>query len=218
MKKNIFFSLFLIVILAISSNVFAAENYGEVKDITKQAGDSLTSGKGTMETKGNTTTIRYSAATFKMLDEDADASDGTRPGPAAWIGFEITEPTDDRDSKFKVTLPDNQVTEIKASYYRDYVGITPDNLKKVLLNGTVLTYQYAFDWNEDGSPQQYVIIQIDPKEITLLSTNGETVWSPEIAQDILNQQNPDTSDVNIFFYIILMFISGIGFLYYFKKA
>lgn len=219
MKKKILFAFIMIMILAIVPNVFASDDYGEVKDITAEAGDSLSSGKGTIETKGNTTTIRYSAATFKMLEANEGAADGERPGPAAWVGFEITEPKNNKDSKFKVTTPDNETTEIKKSSFRDYVGITPNNLKNVLLKGTVLTYKYAFDWDEDDTKDQYVIIEIDPEGITLTPTNGgKSVWSPEIAQDILEKENPNTSDINLFFFIGLIVISGFGLVYYFKKA
>ena len=145
MKKTIFFSIIALFLYAIIPNVSAVTNYGTVKDITKDAGDSLTTGSGTLTTEGNTTTIRYSTATFKMLEADSGASSGNRPGPAAWIGFKITEPTSDNNSSFKVTTPDNKTTQINSSSYEDYVGITPNNLKKVLLNGTKLTYKYSFD-------------------------------------------------------------------------
>lgn len=216
--KKIILSLIAMLIL-VAPSVWAVSNYGTVRDITKETGDSLSSGEGTLETKGNTTTIRYSVATFKMLEADPGASGGDRPGPAAWVGFEITEPSDASDSKFKVTTPDNKTTEIKTSSFRDYVGITPDNLKKVLLKGTVLTYKYSFDWDEDGSNDQYVIIEIDPEGITLIPTNGgANVWSPAIAKEILEKENPSTSDINIFFLLGLITISGFGLVYYFKRA
>lgn len=219
MKQKILFFFTIVVMFTMIPNVLAAENYGTVKDITEQAGNSLTSGKGTLTTKGDTTTIKYSVATFKMLEADREAADGERPGPAAWIGFEITEPDDDKDSKFKVTTPDNKTTEIKASSYKDYVGITPDNLKNALLKGTMLTYKYSFDWNEDGSNQQYVIIEIDPEGISLLSTDGrDTVWSPDIAQKILKEQNPNTADINLLAVFGLLALSGCGLIYYFKRA
>ena len=218
MKRIIMLLFIIIMMLALTPNVFAASNYGEVKDITEKAGDSLTSGKGTIETKGNTTYIRYGTSTFKMLEEDKDATDGERPGPAAWIGFEVTEPSDDNDSKFKVTTPDNKTTEITESSFKDYVGITPTNLKKVLLEGKKLTYKYSFDWNEDDKNDQYVIIEIDPEKITLLDTNGEDKeWSPEIAKEIL-EENPNTGDLNIIIPLGLILIAGIGLVYYFKKA
>lgn len=219
MKRKILFFFTIVVMFTMIPNVLAAENYGTVKDITEQAGNSLTSGKGTLTTKGDTTTIKYSVATFKMLEADREAADGERPGPAAWIGFEITEPDDDKDSKFKVTTPDNKTTEIKAPSYKDYVGITPDNLKNALLKGTMLTYKYSFDWNEDGSNQQYVIIEIDPEGISLLSTDGrDTVWSPDIAQKILKEQNPNTADINLLAVFGLIAVSCCGLIYYFKRA
>ncbi len=219
MKKILFFSLLTIALFVPLQTVFAAGKYGEVKDITQETGDSLSSGKGTIQTNGDTTTIRYSAATFKMLEEDKDAAGGERPGPAAWIGFEVQEPTEAKDSKFKVTTPDNKTTQISASSYRDYVGITPANLKKALLNGTFLTYKYTFDWNEDGSNLQYVIIEVDPVGITLIPTNGgESVWSPAIAKQILDAQNPNTSDINLFLLLGLLTAGSIGFVYFFKKA
>ncbi len=219
MKKKVFFSFIIIIMFLMVQPVLAAETYGTVRDITEETGDSLSSGKGTLETIGNTTTIRYSTASFKMLEADANAAGGARPGPAAWIGFEVSEPTDNSDSKFKVTTPDNKTTEIKASSFKDYVGITPDNLKKALLNGTMLTYKYAFDWNEDNSDDQYVIIEIDPEEITLIPTNGEdNVWSPQIAKEILAEQNPDTSDINIAMLVGLIIISGLGIYCRMKKA
>ncbi len=219
MKKKIIFYLIILTMLVTGPTVLAAETYGVVKDITKETGDSLSSGEGTIETKGNTTTIRYSLATFKMLEEDKGASGGERPGPAAWIGFEITEPTNDSNSSFKVTLPDNQTKQIKASTFKDYVGITPTNLKNALLKGTVLTYKYSFDWNEDGSNNQFVIIEIDPEGITLIPSNGGTsVWSQAIAKEILNQLNPNTSDINLFFLLGLIAICGVGLIYSFKKA
>lgn len=218
MKRIIMLLFIIIMMLALTPNVFAASNYGEVKDITEKAGDSLTSGKGTIETKGDTTYIRYGTSTFKMLEEDQDASDGERPGPAAWIGFEVTEPSDDSDSKFKVTTPDNKTTEITESSYKDYVGITPTNLKKVLLEGKKLTYKYSFDWNEDDKNDQYVIIEIDPEKMTLLDTNGEDKeWSPEIAKEVL-EENPNTGDLNLIIPLGLILIAGIGLVYYFKKA
>ncbi len=217
MKKIIFIS-FAFVMMLVLTPVVLADSYGKVTDITKTTGDSLTTGEGSMETKGNTTTIRYSAATFKMLEEDKSATDGERPGPAAWIGFEVTEPTDKSDSSFKVTTPDNKTTQIKKNSYKDYVGITPNNLKKVLLNGTVLTYKYAFDWDEDDSDDQFVIIEIEPKGITLLPTSGnDPVWSPAIAQEVLDNLNPETSDINIFLLLGLIAAGGIG-LVYLKKA
>ena len=219
MKKILFFSLIATLMLAIMPNVFAASQYGVVEDITKTAGDSLMTGEGTIETKGDTTIIRYSASTFKMLEADKNASGGERPGPAAWIGFKVTKPTEGSSSKFKVTTPDNKTTEITASSYTDYVGITPNNLKNVLLKGEKLTYKYSFDWNEDGSNIQYVIIEVDPETITLLSTtSNNSVWSPEIAKEILEQQNPNTSDINIFFFFGLLLVSGLGFTYYLKRA
>ena len=200
-------------------NVFAATEYGEVKDITVQAGDSLSSGRGTLETKGNTTTIRYSTATFKMLEADPGASGGARPGPAAWIGFEVTEPANNKDSKFKVTTPDGKTTEIKASSFKDYVGITPSNLKKALLSGKPLTYKYSFDWEEVGSADQYVIIEIDPEKITLTSTNGgESVWSPAIAAETLEKENPDTSDIHFIPLLCLIILGSCGLIYCSKKA
>ncbi len=218
MKKFMFFSIITVLLLTTITNVFAADTYGEVRDITQKTGDSLSSGSGTLETKGNTTTIRYSASTFKMLEEDKNTADGERPGPAAWIGFEVDEPDDQKDSKYKVTTPDNKTIDVKTSPYRDYVGITPENLKRALLNGTVLTYKYAFDWNEDNSNDQYVIIEIDPEAISLIPTNnGDKVWSPEIAKEILEEQNPNTSDINLFLLIGLIIISGFGLTYYLKK-
>ena len=218
MKKIIFFSL-IIMLLAVIPNVRAAETYGTVRDITKNTGDSLSSGKGTLETKGNTTTIRYSAATFKMLEEDKDAADGNRPGPAAWIGFEVEEPTNQKDSSYKVTTPDNKTTVVKTSPYKDYVGITPENLKKSLLNGTVLRYKFAFDWDENDIADQFVIIEIDPEGITLLSADDQSiVWSNEIAKKILEEQNPNTSDINIFYLFGIIIICGSLFTYYLKKS
>ena len=217
MKKIIFFSLVLTLMLISAPSVLAS-SYGKVTDITKAAGDSLTSGSGTLETKGDTTTITYKTSTFKILDEDKNATDGQRPGPAAWIGFKITEPTEGSNSKFKVTTPDNKTTEISSSSYTDYVGITPTNLKNALLKGTVLTYKYSFDWDENGKNDQFVIIEIDPEEITLIDTNGDTVWSPQIAKELLDAQNPKTSDINLLLIISLIIISGLGITYYFKKA
>ena len=216
MKK--LFLIFTFIILFSTQTVFAASKYGEVQDITKQAGDSLTKGEGTIETKGDTTIIRYEASTFKMLEKDENAADGQRPGPAAWIGFKITEPTEGSNSKFKVTTPDNNTIEISSSSYTDYVGITPTNLKNALLKGTVLTYKYSFDWDENDKNDQFVIIKIDPEEITLIDTSGETVWSTEIAKDLLEAQNPKTSDINLLLIISLIIISGLGITYYFKKA
>ena len=216
MKK--IFLIFTFIIFFTTQTVFAASNYGEVKDITKQAGDSLTKGEGKLEKKGDTTTIRYGTSTFKMLEKDENAADGERPGPAAWIGFKITEPTEGSNSKFKVTTPDNKTTEISSSSYTDYVGITPTNLKNALLKGTALTYKYSFDWDENNENDQFVIIEIAPEEITLIDTSGETVWSPEIAKDLLEAQNPKTSDINLLLIISLIIISGLGITYYFKKA
>ncbi len=220
MKKLIFTMIITLATIVCMPNVFADSTYGTVTDITKKTGDSLTNGQSTIETKGDTTTIRYSAATFQMLPEDNSASDGSRPGPAAWIGFQVTEP-DGGNSKFNVTTPDNKTTLINASVYKDYVGITPDNLKKALLNGTPLTYKYSFDWNENGTNDQYVIIEIDPNEITLLSVdNKKEVWSPAIAKNILaanTENNPDTSDTNIFTKLGLIIICGLGFIISFKK-
>lgn len=216
MKK--FFLIFTFIIFFSTQTVFAASNYGEVKDITKQTGDSLTKGEGKIETKGNTTTIRYEASTFKMLEKDDNAADGQRPGPAAWIGFKITEPTEGSNSKFKVTTPDNKTTEISSSSYTDYVGITPTNLKNALLKGTVLTYKYSFDWDENDENDQFVIIEIDPEEISLIDTSDDTVWSPQIAKDLLEDENPKTSDINLLLIISLIIISGLGITYYFKKA
>ena len=219
MKKMIFFPLIMVVFLAITSTVFAESDYGKVTDITEKAGDSLSSGKGTIQTNGNTTTIRYSSATFKMLDADNTSSDGERPGPAAWIGFEVAKPVSDNDGSYKVTTPDKKTTQLKKYPYVDYVGITPDNLKKNVLNGTLLTYKYSFDWDEDNNIDQYVIIEIDPKGITLVSKDGkDTLWSPSIAQKLLDEQNPATSDINLHLFLGLIVIGGIGLGYYLKKA
>ncbi len=219
MKRIIMIPIFIIMSLVLIPHVFAASEYGTVKDITEQAGDSLTTGKGNLVTKGDTTTITYDAATFKILEEDKDAADGERPGPAAWIGFEVTEPSNDNNSSFKVTNPDNTTTEIKKSSFKDYVGITPTNLKNALLKGTVLTYKYSFDWNEDGKNDQFVIIQVDPKKVTLTDENGkDQEWSPEIANKVLAEENPNTGDLNIFFLLGLIVIAGAGLVYYFKKA
>ncbi len=219
MKKFIFFYLIITTFLLITPKVFAADDYGTVTDITKSTGDSLTTGSGTIQTNGNTTTIKYSAAEFKMLEADPDADGGERPGPAAWIGFEVAKPKNETDSSYKVTLPDNKTQQLKTYPYKDYVGITPENLKKVLLKGTTLTYKYSFDWNEDDRADQYVIIEIDPKGITLISEKGnDSVWSPTMAQKILNEQNPNTGDINPYLFIVLTIIGGLGIIYCCKKA
>ncbi len=219
MKKYIILSLIMIVTLSIMPCVLAATQYGKVTDITAKAGDSLSLGTGSLTTVKDTTTIRYSTATFKVLDALEDATDGNRPGPAAWIGFEISEPEDNSDSSFKVTLPDNTKQSIKKASYTEYVGITPNNLKKALLNGTALIYKYSFDWNEDDTPDQYVIIEVDPKGITLIpEKGGNNLWSPQIAQEVLNAQNPNTSDINLPLLLGLISLSSLGIIYYFKKA
>ncbi len=219
MKKMIFFSIIALFLCAIIPNVHAVTGYGTVKDITKDAGDSLTIGTGTLTTKGNTTTIQYSTATFKMLEADSGASSGNRPGPAAWIGFKVTEPTSDNNSSFKVTTPSNKTEQIKSSSYEDYVGITPTNLKNALLKGTPLTYKYSFDWDEDGDADQYVIIKIDPETTTLKSTDGrEDEWSPKIADKILQEQNPETSDIPLLPLVGIIILGGCGLIYCVKKA
>ena len=215
--KKILFILLIFTTLIFTQNVSAETTYGKVTDITSAAGDSLTTGTGKLETKGNTTTIRYDAATFKLLDA-AETGDGQRPGPAAWIGFQVEKPSNETDDKYKVTTPDNKTVEETKYPFKDYVGITPENLKKVLLNGTVLTYKYAFDWNEDNTADQYVIIEINPSAITLENKEGKEEWSPDIAQEILEEQNPATSDINLPLIIALAIISGIGCIYCFKKA
>ncbi len=219
MKKIIFFCLAIVTFLSIAPTINALSNYGKVTDITEKAGDSLSSGKGTIQTSGNTTTIKYSVATFKLLDKDENAAGGSRPGPAAWIGFEVAKPADDSHSSYKVTTPDNKTTTEKEYPYIDYVGITPENLKNVLLKGTILTYKYSFDWDEDNKADQYVIIEIDPKNITLVSKDSkDTLWSPSIAKNILDSQNPNTRDINIYLLLGLIIIGGLGFGYYYKKA
>ncbi len=219
MKKTIFLSFIITMMFGFIPITLAASKYGTVKDITKEAGDSLTTGEGAIETKGNTTTIRYEAATFKMLEASEETADGERPGPAAWIGFEISEPTDDSDSSFKVTTPDNKVTENKKTTFRDYVGITPENLKKVLLNGTMLSYKYGFDWDEDGTNDQFVIIEVDPEEMTLIDSKGnDKVWTPEMAEEILDEQIPDTSDISLVFVISLIIVGSLGFIYCKKRV
>ncbi len=219
MKKIIFLPIIIFTFLIMTPTVFADGEYGKVTDITKKAGDSLSSGDGTIVTNGNTTTIKYSASTFKMLEEDSSAADGNRPGPAAWIGFEVAKPDNDNDSSYKVKTPDNKVTDMKKYPYTDYVGITPENLKNNLLKGTLLTYKYSFDWNEDDDYDQFVIIEIDPKEMTLVDEDkDETLWSPGIAADTLEEQNPNTGDINILIYIALILLGGTGLVYYFKKA
>ena len=219
MKKFMFFSFIIAAFLLITPTVSAQDEYGVVTDITKSTGDSLTSGSGTIKTEGNTTTIRYSASEFKMLEADPDAAGGERPGPAAWIGFEVAKPKNDTDSSYKVTTPDNKTEQLKTYPYKDYVGITPDNLKKVLLKGTVLTYKYSFDWNEDNKDDQFVIIEIDPKGITLTSEKGnDSVWTPDIAQKILSEQNPNTKDINLYLIIGLIITGVLGLIYCFKKA
>ncbi len=218
MKKIIFFCLAIVAFLVVTPNIFAADEYGIVTDITKKAGDSLLSGDGSIQTSGNTTTIKYSISKFKMLDASSSTSDGERPGPAAWIGFQVEKPKNDSHSSYKVTTPDNKTIQLKKYPYIDYVGITPNNLKKVLLEGKNLTYKYAFDWDEDNSADQYVIIEIDPKGITLVSNKGDDiVWSSEIAQNILNE-NPKTGDINLYLYIGLILIGIVGLRYCFKKA
>ncbi len=201
-----------------TTHVSAETTYGKVTDITSAAGDSLTKGSGKIETNGNTTTIRYDAATFKLLDADEDAPNGDRPGPAAWVGFQVDKPTNETDDKYKVTMPDNKTVEETKYPFKDYVGITPSNLKNVLLNGTVLTYKYAFDWNEDNTADQYVIIEINPSGITLESKDGQVEWSPALAQELLDAQNPATSDINLPLIIGLFLISAIGCVYFVKKA
>ncbi len=216
MKKILFFSIAIIAFLSIVPTTFALDEYGKVTDITERTGDSLTSGKGTIKTEGNTTTIRYSVATFKVLEKDESQN---RPGPAAWIGFEVEKPKDDSNSSYKVTTPDNKTTQLKTYPYKDYVGITPENLKNVLLKGTLLTYKYSFDWDEDNKIDQYVIIEIDPKEITLTSTDNKGVlWSKTIAEDILKEQNPNTKDINLYLLLGLIVFGGIGVIHCFKRS
>ncbi len=219
MKKTLFVAIVLIATLITMPVVYAASKYGTVTDITQATGDSLTKGKGSIQTIGDTTTIKYSAATFEMLEADKDAADGDRPGPAAWIGFKVHEP-EDGDSSFKVTDPTNNTTQIKKDEYSDFVGITPTNLKNALLKGNPLRYSYSFDWDEDDTDDQFVVIEIDPKEITLQDVDGDsTVWSPEIAKNVLNQNqaNPDTSDINLFAVILLIIAGSCGLLYTYNK-
>ena len=124
--KKLLFTLMIMTTLLFTQNVSAETAYGKVTDITSAAGDSLTEGTGKIDTKGNTTTIRYDAATFKLLDADEGAADGERPGPAAWIGFQVDKPTDETDEKYKVTPPDNKTVEETKYPFKDSVGITPE--------------------------------------------------------------------------------------------
>ena len=65
---------------------------------------------------------------------------------------------------------------------------------------------------------QYVIIEINPSAITLENKEGQEEWSPDIAEEILEEQNPATSDINLPLIIGLFLVSAIGCIYFVKKA
>lgn len=128
--------------------------------------------------------------------------------------------------------------------YTEWFGISEENLLNAIKNNKKITYELSFDWDKSGEPKdQIVIIEIDPMTTTLYSNytgdpNSSTaVWTPTRAQEEKakieasqnpqqpaqseetksNEKNPDTSDLNIYALFTIMFISGCGVVYTFKK-
>lgn len=149
---------------------------GEIKVITNT--DTLSSGEAKMDTIGNTTTITYDVATFKILD----SNDEGRPDNKAWVGIQVKKPANAIKYKLKVNDGDETETDLSnGESFDKYIGFTEQELETATKNATDLVNVLQITWtgDENTTPFTQVIkIVLVPQGITLKDKTGETdLWN-----------------------------------------
>ncbi len=168
----------------------------KIEDITSN--DTLIGEKGTISTKGKTTTINYSGREFRLITGTGECTDpssstkpacqnGTnRPYGYSWIGFRIAPLDEDgnevKDGTFKVKLPNGDNFNVLEKdggnkiEYSDFVGINADYLKKALKNNKKVTYTYNFEYTPDKKDADAIThtvrVEVDPATTILYKVNS----------------------------------------------
>ncbi len=149
---------------------------GEIKVITNT--DTLSSGEAKMETIGNTTTITYDVATFKILDSNNEG----RPDNKAWVGIQVKKPANAIKYKLKVNDGDETETDLSnGESFDKYIGFTEQELETATKNATDLVNVLQITWTGDENTTpftQIIKIVLVPQGITLKDKTGETdLWN-----------------------------------------
>ena len=184
MKKKLLLVLMLIAAVVVMPRVSAAEALNVVIGNNTQS-DTLKTGSAKVDTEGDTTTITFDDATFKLLD-----GTGGRTANKAWVGFKITLPTDGI-SKYdlkNVTLDRDVVTagEVHGDEDKDvyvYVNFDENSLNEAAKAGKNIEYTFTLTITPESESEGETItktinVVVVPKGIVLQSQEDEKeVWN-----------------------------------------
>ncbi len=199
MKKKFMGIALVLVSVLFVGNVFAEDSawkggYGTVSDYTQEdalkdpeKGPDVTVSKAN---SGKDVTLTYDSGTFKLLDENKQASAGERPDGYMWVGFKVTLPENVTNGNYNVYADGELYTsgEKADGYYAEFIGVNVQSLEKAI-NKTI-TVTFGFDWNKDEKADQTVTIVLKPMNLTIYPKDDETtedsepVWTPEIAETV----------------------------------
>lgn len=184
MKKILLIIMFIgaiVVMPKVAAEETKTISPGDVEVITNS--DTLSSGTAKKETSGNTTTITYDVATFKILGSTGEDS-GNRPDNKAWVGIQVKKP--ENATKYKTKFNDGtESTEetLSGNSYDEYIGFDEKELENATKNATDLVNVLQITWIGDEnttSITQIIKIVLVPKGITLKDKNSENdLWNNE---------------------------------------
>lgn len=172
--------------------------------------------------------ITYKALDLKEIDKDADTLH--RGVDAAWVGFHMELPTSAELATTKVKFNDGsyEAADPDGNYY---TGILATKLQEAYESGQQIKVVYYFSYDGDETPEQTVTIIIDPAKVTFVPKDSDEASfdGPKLEaekQAAANtpatpaekaEENPETSDINIYALLGLILVSGCGLAVITKK-
>lgn len=138
-------------------------------------------------------TVKYSDLTLRFDPKDPSAG---RMSDGYWIGVTIySKPgmTEEELAKVKYGRKENELTKSFARnkdgkdtqgryFMRAYVRVIQKHIDTALENGKIISYNYCFDWDGDGTTDQTFKIEIDPASMEL-TTPGADVHTHDTARE-----------------------------------
>ncbi len=157
------------------------------------------------------------------LDWVKSDQDGiVRPKDGWWIGVRFSKEGSTANAKFKYRVNGGEwsttyVYDDEKDEGKEYVSVWALIDEEIIKDVDEVVYEYAFDWDNDGTYEQIVTQTIPVKNITLLK-DGKTIY-PEVKDEEPTVTAPNTLD-NVSIYLVFGLLSVIGVTtlgYVFKK-
>ncbi len=199
--------------------------------------------KGTPKITGDNAnvTVTYDNLVLKKIAAGSSGAATGRPDNKSWVGVKITEPTgiDDGITKATWSVDDSDLGKYEkdpvTENYTVFVPIDEEALERGAKSADgYLTYVVKIDWDgtETEGGIQTITFKILVKNTTLYEKDqdngnaGTLTWDEAKYEEVIEEmkaanqstpteeeQNPDTSDINILFLLGMFAIGGCGIIY-----